>query len=347
MGSTCAGWRKDILSIVSLVVFGSTILFSGTVCAEDRQEFRDTGRLCVVDMGSNTFKFIVAEIKSGEYLQYVDDRKTAGVGDDLKASEKNSGHKVISEGKIKEILSLLARFQDECERQTRSRKMYGIATAAFREAENSKVISQQLSQQGIDVHILAGEEESVYAYEVATLGKPGFAVVDLGSRTTEFVTKSGAIYQWVELATGYKVAWQEFYEKAETFNQASAQHLEKLKGFIGEQKKEILRNRQELVAVEVGETASYVLGIPQNQIEGKIITRTQVQNKLKDLLAMDPKAFAELKGNFKDAEKVLPRLVFLEFILGETGYDRFRGTDRELNVAVVYRLSRAGQLQDR
>lgn len=325
----------------SLIVFVTTVLFSGTVCAENKSELRDTGLVCAVDMGSNTFKFIVAEIKSGEYLQYVDDRKTSGVGDDLKNSEKQSGRKIISDGKLKEIKSLLAGFQDECERKTRSRKIHGIATAAFREAENGKTVSEQMHQQGVEMKVLTGEEESVYAYEAATLGERGLAVVDLGSRTTEFVTNTGTKYQWVEIATGYKIAWDDYYDKAETFREASSQHLKKLKEIIGERQKEILRDQQELKVIEVGETANYILGIPQDQIEGKVITHSQVKNKLKDLFAMDPKSFAELKENFKDAAKVLPRLVLVDFILTETGYDKFRGTDHELNVAIVYRLSRS------
>ena len=93
--------------------------------------------------------------------------------------------------------------------------------------------------------------------------------------------------------------------------------------------------------IEVGEAASYILGIPQDQIEGQVITHAQIKNKLRDLYAMDPKSFAELKENFEDAARVLPRLVLMDFILAETGYDKFRGTNRELNVAIVYKRSRS------
>jgi exopolyphosphatase/pppGpp-phosphohydrolase len=165
--------------------------------------------VCAVDMGSNTFKFLIAEIKNGKYLQHLDVRKTAGVGDDLKMSEKEKGYKVISELKIQEIKAILSEFQNECARNTHSRKMLAIATAAFREAENRTAVLQQLQQQGIDVKILTGQEESAYAYEAATLGEPGYAVVDVGSRTTEFVIKTGKEYQSVELSTGYKIAWDE------------------------------------------------------------------------------------------------------------------------------------------
>ncbi|MCI0412326.1 hypothetical protein L0222_05925 [bacterium] len=325
--------------VIPLILL-STLLASHSVRAESQEKLRDTGLVCAVDMGSNTFKFIIAEINKGEYLQYVDERKTAGVGDDLKATESKTGRKQISDGKVQEIRALLAGFQDQCEQKTHSRKIQGIATAAFREAENGAAISDQLRQQGIEVQILTGEGESAYAYEAATLGKSGFAVADLGSRTTEFVTKTGENYQWAEIHTGYKVAWDDFYEKAGTFGQASSQHLVKLKQMIGEKENQILRNRIELVMIEFGETASYVLGIPQDQIEGKIITRTQVQGKLKDLHAMDAKAFADLKKNFKDAIKVLPRVVLADLILEQTGYDQLRGSNRELNVAIVYQISR-------
>ncbi len=322
---------------IPLVIF----LISSIVYAEDKSSLRDTGLICAVDMGSNTFKFIVAEIKNGEYHQYVDVRKTAGVGDDLKNSEKKSGKKIISDLKQEEIKSLLKEFQDECERRTQSRKLYAIATAAFREAENIKSISQQVNQQGIELEVLTGEAEAIYAYEAATSGAQGFAVVDLGSRTTEFVKNNNGKYETADLATGYKVAWDEFYEKAETFTQASTEHLKKVKDIIGEHQTKILKGQQELRMIEVGEAASYILGIPQDQIEGQVITHAQIKNKLRDLYAMDPKSFAELKENFEDAARVLPRLVLMDFILAETGYDKFRGTNRELNVAIVYKRSRS------
>ncbi|HSE43018.1 MAG TPA: hypothetical protein VLH08_19820, partial [Acidobacteriota bacterium] len=131
--------RFPLILFVAAVVTGSV---------QSETKLRDTGLVCAVDMGSNTFKFIVAEIKNGDYLQYTDNRKTAGVGDDLRKSETTSGHKVISDSKLEEIKSLLKEFQKECEQKTRSRKIYGIATAAFREAENLKTISKEIQKMG-------------------------------------------------------------------------------------------------------------------------------------------------------------------------------------------------------
>jgi len=329
---------------VQLKVFLSLLILAiipHLAYSENTPELYHTGIVCAVDMGSNTFKFVVSEIKDGKYLQYTDVRKTAAVGDDLKLSEQKTGHKQISEAKLNEIKLLLAGFQDECERKTGSRKLNAIATAAFREAENIRMISEQLQQQEIEMKVLTAEEESAYAYEAATLGAEGFAVADLGSRTTEFVIKAGDSYRWVEIPTGYKVAWDEFYEKSTQFTQAIDAHLQRLKELVGEKEKGILNSGHQLMMIEVGETSSYVLGIPQNQIEGKVITRDQIQKTLKDLSSMNADSFANLKKDFKDAPKVFPRLIFIDFLLAQTNHDRFIGTDRELNVAIVYRISRS------
>lgn len=295
----------------------------------------DTGVVCAVDMGSNTFKFIVAEMKNGQYLQYFDERKTAAVGDDLRASQEKLGRKLISDAKIKEIQSLLISFQDRCDQQTHSRRMHAIATAAFREAENISEILELLHQQDVEVRILTPEEESAYAYDAATLGEEGFAVLDLGSRTTEFVTRNNGKYEWILLNTGYKLAWDDFFQNADTFQQASESYVTKLSSLITDSNKKLLLTRRELVVIEVGETAAYILGIPQDQVEGKEITHAQVQRKLKEL----SESFADLKVSFKDAPKVLPRLVFIDFMLRQTGYEKFRATNRELNVAILLRLA--------
>ena len=63
------------------------------------------------------------------------------------------------------------------------------------------------------MEVLTGEAEAIYAYEAATSGAQGFAVVDLGSRTTEFVKNNNGKYETADLAIGYKVAWDDFYAK--------------------------------------------------------------------------------------------------------------------------------------
>jgi exopolyphosphatase/pppGpp-phosphohydrolase len=307
--------------------------------SQTQDVLRDTKRICAVDMGSNTFKFIVAEIRNGEYIQHTDIRKTAGVGDDLRASELTLKRKVISDAKLQEIQSLLAEFQNQCKQQTGSDILHAIATAAFREAENIDFVRKKLQERGVQVKVLTAEEESAYAYEAATLGKSGFAVLDLGSRTTEFVNKRINEFEWVLLNTGYKVAWDDFYESAPAFHKAASRHTSSLRGIIRDQDWKILQNQKELVVIEVGETASYLLGLSQDQIEGKVISRSHLQQKLKELQQMDEKTFADLKRNFKDAARVLPRAVFLEFVLDKTGYDGFRCTNRELNAAVILRLA--------
>jgi exopolyphosphatase/pppGpp-phosphohydrolase len=195
-------------------VFYFTLIFAlfylSCLASEPDQNKRDTGLICAVDMGSNTFKFVVAELKNGKYIQHTDVRKTAGVGDDLRASEQKLKRKIISDAKIQQIQSILTEFQNDCENRTGSRRFRAIATAAFREAENIEFISRKLEEQGVRIQVLTPEEESIFAYEAATLGETGLAVVDVGSRTTEFVHKSPDGYKWVLLNTGYQNAWKDF-----------------------------------------------------------------------------------------------------------------------------------------
>jgi hypothetical protein len=101
-----------------------------------------------------------------------------------------------------------------------------------------------------------------------------------------------------------------------------------------------LLGQKELIVIESGEVASYILGVPQNQIEGKLITRSQIDKRMEELSAMNSTEFSAFKTNRKDAIKVLPRLVLLDFLLSQTGYENFRATDHELNLAIVYRLAR-------
>jgi exopolyphosphatase/pppGpp-phosphohydrolase len=85
----------------------------------------DTGKVCVVDMGSNTFKLIVGEMSDGIYVEHYIDKKTLQVGDDMSKSGR------ISDGKLKDIRETLTEFRSKCESKG-AVSFRAVATAAFR-----------------------------------------------------------------------------------------------------------------------------------------------------------------------------------------------------------------------
>jgi exopolyphosphatase/pppGpp-phosphohydrolase len=300
---------------------------------------KDSTPICAVDMGSNTFKFIIGEIKNRKYSQTLELRNDSHVGDDLKNSKEKTGKLVISEAKLQEIKNIMGEYQKKCEEKTGIKLVHAVATAAFRQAENSKHIEDEIKKGGVDIKIISGEEESAYAYEAATLGENNFAVLDMGSRSTELVSKGKAQnFSFKEIDTGYKTAFDDYYKNAKTFSEGSKKHRERLRQLLVTKDFKILKNKKEFIAVEAAEVAAYLHGGSRDSVDGMSLRHTDLKKKIKELEKSKPDDFEKVKAT-ADAAKILPRLVLLEYILSKSGYQSALVSTHDLNVAVISRLT--------
>ena len=61
----------------------SLLLLIGLLFSSSAALSADTGLVCAIDMGSNTFKLILGEMKEGNYVQHHFTKSRLGVGDDM------------------------------------------------------------------------------------------------------------------------------------------------------------------------------------------------------------------------------------------------------------------------
>jgi exopolyphosphatase/pppGpp-phosphohydrolase len=284
----------------------------------------DTGKVCVVDMGSNTFKLIVGEMSAGIYVEHYIDKKTMQVGDDMSKSGR------ISDGKLKDIRETLTEFRSKCESKG-ALSFRAVATAAFREAENGRGVVDIGKDVQIPVEIATEERESALAYLTATNGAKNQAVIDNGSRSIELVAKdaTGAPV-WKVVKLGYRAAYDEFFRNASTFAEgydrmtaALARDLGDLTAYAG---------RQDLVGIELDEMATYLL--KKKKVDGERIKLSALNKAIAKLKRQDASTFSELKKE-RDIDRVLPRLVAVEYVLRQTGYRSVGVVSRELGVGLI------------
>jgi exopolyphosphatase/pppGpp-phosphohydrolase len=283
----------------------------------------DTGRVCAIDMGSNTFKLILGEMKGGKYLQHHFTKNRLGVGDDMSKTG------MISPPKLKEIRQTLEKYLEVCDSngiQTRS----AVATAAFREAKNQGEVVEVAKSLNLPLEIASEERESQLAYFVGTLGQRNFAVIDNGSRTIELVTSSGSGYQWSVFHLGYRIAFQQFFQPARTFAEANDRYRQALAPNLFSAS--FMKNRDGYAGVEMEGVARYLLS--QDRVDGVLISLDTVSRKIAELRAMSEVEFSQLK-NVKDIDEILPRLVVLEQTLITFGYREIQVFERELGVGLI------------
>jgi exopolyphosphatase/pppGpp-phosphohydrolase len=283
----------------------------------------DTGLVCAIDMGSNTFKLIVGEMQDGKYVQHHFTKSRLGVGDDMSKTG------VISPSKLKEIRQMLENYLAVCDAKGVPARG-AVATAAFREAKNQGDVLEIANSLNLPLEIVSEERESQLAYLVGALGKPNFAVIDNGSRTIEFVTYAADGYQWSIANLGYRIAFEQFFQPARSFAEASDRYRQVLAPHL--LSAGFMKNRDGYVGVEMEDVARYLLS--QDRVDGVLISRETVSRKIAALRAMSEFEFSELK-KAKDIDEILPRLVVLEQTLITFGYPEMQVFERELGVGLV------------
>ena len=284
----------------------------------------DTGKICVVDMGSNTFKLILGEISGGTYIERHVEKKTLQVGDDMSQTGR------ISEGKLREIHETLTEFKSRCESKG-AVSVKAVATAAFREAENGSEVLDIGKRVQIPVEIASEERESTLAYLTATNGVGNRAVIDNGSRTIELVSRhldDAPVWKVVKL--GYRAAYDQFFLNAATFADAHDRMAAALTREYGDL--QFIAGRRDFVGIELDELATYLL--KKKNVSGARITLSVLRKQIEKLRAQTAEQFSALK-TVREIDRVLPRIVALDYILTKAGYRSVVVVSRELGVGLI------------
>jgi len=142
-------------------------------------------RYAVIDVGTNSVKFHVAELRAdGELTTIVDRAEVSRLGEGLDAGGR------LGEQPMSRTVEAIAAMVDEARRDG-VEAIAAVGTAGLRIAANSdEFLAAVRERTGVDVEVISGEEEGRLAYLAATSGLgrlPGSLVVfDTGGGSSQF-----------------------------------------------------------------------------------------------------------------------------------------------------------------
>jgi len=272
-------------------------------------------------MGSNSFRRIVGHFADGKYTELSIDSNTMGVGDDV----ATNGH--ISDTKLLQILNVLQAYKTACSGDGVPNPV-AVGTAAFRDAPNGDAVVVLAEKSGIRMEIATGQRESELAYLVGSLGRDGYAVVDNGSRSIELVAKSGGDLQHHVFNLGYRVAYEQFFAKANDPAEAIRAFRERLKPETA--KAPFMRGQTTLAGVEFMEMAEVLF---KEVPDGHVFTLGDLKARL-DAIAADRFGFGPLRMK-DDIDRALPRLVVAVDLMETFGYGELLVTSRQLGAGLI------------
>lgn len=261
-------------------------------------------RKAVIDIGTNSTRLYVADVKEKKQINILKMLSTTRLGEGIlnsrfmleKAMERTSD-------KVKEF-TLIAN-------EHGAEEIYIYATAVVREAKNKEVFAKMVfDKTGFVLDIIPGELEG----EIAFLGAAGNhispAVIDIGGGSTEVVTKENGILKALSLKTG-GVRLKEQFETP-----SGIVDIEPIKQFIKEnylpqyKDKTDIENAKTLIGVSGTPTTllSLFLGLKTyspEKIQDLVFSKEDLDKTLLHLASLTKEERKEYSGDFKERADII------------------------------------------
>jgi len=136
-----------------------------------------------IDIGSNSVRLLVVELRNSELKILKQETITTRLGSDLPITGE------ISSSSWQKTLKTLEYFKNIREKMG-DIPTITVATAAVREASNGRDFIKEVKKIGLEPKIISGEEEAYLSFKGATYSfqflSPPVVVIDIGGMTTEF-----------------------------------------------------------------------------------------------------------------------------------------------------------------
>lgn len=164
-------------------------------------------RCSLIDLGSNTVRLVVYEVKSSGFTEIFNESMFLGlISHTANGHLDDEGFESILEalGKFSQITSLLG-----------CKKNYCIATASLRGIDNFKEVTETVKEKtGIQIDLISGEQEAYYDYCGLLQSKPELTVgtgCDIGGGSGQiFNFEASKLSQSISLPIGCLRMYNEF-----------------------------------------------------------------------------------------------------------------------------------------
>ncbi|HZY82527.1 MAG TPA: exopolyphosphatase [Cyclobacteriaceae bacterium] len=185
--------------------------------------------VAIIDMGTNTFHLLVAEISSKPKI-LVREREAVKVG------KGGINKNMITDEGFARALNTIGKFKTIID-QYSVRKTLAFGTSAIRNAANGhELIDAIRSKTGIEARIIDGEEEADLIYRgvraALDLGQENSMIVDIGGGSVEFIIGNATGVQWKH---SFEIGGQRLLEEFQKFDPIGKEDITNLERFLDQQ----------------------------------------------------------------------------------------------------------------
>lgn len=145
--------------------------------------------LASIDMGTNTFRLLVAEVDRSLFKEICSVKQITRLGEDF------SGDKRLKPAAIERAVAALSHFRSVLNEHCVD-DLAVVGTSAIREAKNQKEFIEEVKRRtGFELEVISGEEEALCTFLGANFiiknQSDPMLVMDIGGGSTEFIGAEG------------------------------------------------------------------------------------------------------------------------------------------------------------
>jgi exopolyphosphatase/guanosine-5'-triphosphate,3'-diphosphate pyrophosphatase len=190
----------------------------------------DRMRVAIIDMGTNTFHLLVAEVSGKHFHVLHEQRQATRIG----MGGINSG--LITEEAMARALHTLKNFKRIID-ELGVTNAVAFGTSAVRNASNAKELVDRIQREtGIETKIISGEEEASLIYEgiklAMELGDEPSLVMDIGGGSVEFIIGHQKEIFWKR---SFEIGGQRLLEKFKPHDPIRQEEIDAMHIFFREQ----------------------------------------------------------------------------------------------------------------
>jgi len=193
-------------------------------------------QVAVIDLGTNTFHLMLAEIHEKGYTIFYRERKAVKIG------EKGINKGEITPEAWDRALNALGEFKQTID-QKEVTNIFGTATSAIRNASNGEALVAEIKNQtSIEIEIISGRKEAelihLGAREAMHFGDEMNLVMDIGGGSIEFILADVEIVHWLE---SFEVGGQRLVERFHKSDPITSEEINTLYHYFDESLTPLLR----------------------------------------------------------------------------------------------------------
>ena len=294
-------------------------------------------RVAVVDIGSNSTRLLVADVRAGAVTELERRSVVTRLGDGVDASGRLAGDAQ------ERVLATLTTFAEPIERHRCERRI-GVLTSAVRDAANGPAFAERVrARLDLEARTLSGDEEARLTYLGATAARDRadatpLLVADIGGGSTELVVGVCGEPDFHVATQAGVVRHSERFLHSDPPAPETAEALARDARALFEAAVPAAVRERVRAAVAVAGTATSAAAIDLGlepydpaRVEGRIVSDFRLGEISATLAALPLEERRAVPGLHPDrAPTIVAGMILLAQVLGAFGLDRFEASERDI-----------------